>query len=132
MQFDVWTLNPTGVPMSNAIEGTPQDRTRAVADLEEELADFSYDGLVLLRNHLGEGRVLRGSWAGCVISYKRGDPGSARRDRKGRARNAFTRLWDAGWMTDEEVLRRVDAELARRQANVARPDGIVANSTGRP
>jgi hypothetical protein len=116
--------------MSNAIEGTPQDRTRAVADLEEELADFSYDGLVLLRSHLGEGRVLRGSWAGCVISYKRGDPGSARRDRQGRARNAFTRLWDAGWMTDEEVLRRVDAELARRQAKVARPDGIVANLTG--
>jgi hypothetical protein len=117
--------------MSNAIDRIPQDRTGAVADLEEELTDFSYDGLVLLRSHLDEGRVLRGSWAGCVISYKRGDPGSARRDRQGRARNAFTRLWDAGWMTDEEVLRRVDAELARRRSKVAGSHGIVANSVPR-
>jgi hypothetical protein len=113
---------PEGVSMSNA-----QDRTRAVAELAEELAEFSYDGLTLLRAHLGEGRVLRGSWAGCVISYKRGDPGSARRDRRGRARNAFTRLWDAGWMTDEEVLRRVDAELAHRRSKLPRPDDVVAN-----
>lgn len=115
--------------MSNAIDRTPQDRPRAIADLDEELADFSHDGLVLLRRHLVEGRVLRGSWAGCVISYKRGDAGSARRDRRGRARNAFTRLWDAGWMTDEEVLRHVDAELARRRSRLAGVGTIVANSS---
>jgi hypothetical protein len=115
--------------MSNAIDRTPQDRARAVADLEEELADFSHDGLVVLRRHLGEGRVLRGSWAGCVISYKRGDPGSARRDGRGRARNAFTRLWDAGWMTDEEVLGHVEAELSRRRSRLAGAETIVANSS---
>jgi hypothetical protein len=59
--------------------------------------------------------VVRGSWAGCVISYKRGAPGSARRDRLGRARNAFTVLWDNGWLTDEEVTALVDLELARRR-----------------
>jgi hypothetical protein len=92
-----------------------QDRAQAVAELEAELMEFSYDGLTLLRCHLDDGRVLRGSWAGCVISYKRGVAGSTRRDRQGRARNAFTALWDGGWMTDEEVLRLVDAELARRR-----------------
>jgi hypothetical protein len=102
--------------MQNLLGHLPQDPVRAVADLEEELAEFSYDGLVLLRHHLARGKVVRGSWAGCVISYKRGAPGSARRDRRGRARNAFTALWDSGWVTDEEVLGRVDAELLRRRA----------------
>jgi hypothetical protein len=92
-----------------------QDRTQATAELEAELAEFSYDGLTVLRHHLRDGRVLRGSWVGCVISYKRGAAGSARRDRQGRPRNAFTALWDGGWITDEEVLGLVDIELARRR-----------------
>jgi hypothetical protein len=108
--------NLNGALMQNFLGHLPQDPVRAVADLEEELAEFSYDGLVLLRRHLARGKVVRGSWAGCVISYKRGAPGSARRDRRGRARNAFTALWDSGWVTDEEVLGRVDAELLRRRA----------------
>jgi hypothetical protein len=93
-----------------------QDRVQAVAELEEELAEFSYDGLTLLRRDLRRGRVVRGSWAGCVISYRRGEPGSTRRDHQGRPRNAFTVLWDGGWITDEEVLDRVDTELRRRAA----------------
>jgi hypothetical protein len=105
-----------------------RDREHAVSELEAELEEFSYDGLVLLRHDLLQGRVLRGSWAGCVISYKRGAAGSARRDRRGRARNAFTALWDSGWLTDEEVLRRVDTELARRRVSVPERHVVVADS----
>ena len=90
-------------------------RDDALGELEAELREFSHDGLVELRDDLVRGAVVRGSWAGCVISYKRGAPGSARRDRMGRARNAFTVLWDNGWLTDEEVAARVDTELGRRR-----------------
>jgi hypothetical protein len=89
-------------------------RADALAELCAELAEFSHDGLVQLREDLSRGSVVRGSWAGCVISYKRGAPGSARRDRHGRARNSFTVLWDNGWLTDEEVVRLVNDEIARR------------------
>jgi hypothetical protein len=54
-----------------------------------------------------------------VISYKRGAPGSARRDRLGRARNVFTILWDNGWLTDEEVLAIAHERL--RNERVAPP-----------
>jgi hypothetical protein len=111
--------------MTSVLDRKPQDRASAVAELEAELADFSHDGLTLLLQHLGEDRVLRGSWAGCVISYKRGAAGSARCDRRGRARNAFTTHWDSGWLSEEEVQRYVEAELARRRVRPAR-------STSRP
>jgi hypothetical protein len=90
-------------------------RDEALADLHAELREFNHDGLIQLREDLTRHSVVRGSWAGCVISYKRGAPGSARRDRLGRARNAFTVLWDNGWLTDEEVPALVDLELARRR-----------------
>ena len=90
-------------------------REEAVSELQAELADFSHDGLVQLLEDLTAGAVVRGSWTGCVISYKRGAAGSARRDRFGRARNAFTILWDSGWLTDEEVVDGVRAELRRRR-----------------
>jgi hypothetical protein len=90
-------------------------RDEALADLHAELREFNHDGLIQLREDLTRHSVVRGSWAGCVISYKRGAPGSARRDRLGRARNAFTVLWDNGWLTDEEVTTMVDFELARRR-----------------
>jgi hypothetical protein len=106
--------------MGSTADRRSQDRERAVAELEAELAEFSHDGLVLLKHHLDQGRVQRGSWAGCVISYKRGSAGSTRRDRNGRARNAFTVLWDGGWMTDEEVLDLVDLELIRRRLAIRR------------
>lgn len=91
-----------------------QRRKEAVAELAAELTEFSQKGLVRLRGDLVQGRVLRGGWAGCVISYKGGHPGSTRRDRLGRANNPFTILWDRGWITDDEVLDSVDLELRRR------------------
>ena len=89
-------------------------REEAIGELRAELADFSHDGLVQLTEDLMSGAVVRGSWTGCVISYKRGAAGSSRRDRLGRARNAFTILWDNGWLTDEEVLTAARAEIRRR------------------
>jgi hypothetical protein len=105
--------------MQNTIERYSEDhREDALADLTAELAEFNHDGLVQLREDLARCAVVRGSWAGCVISYKRGAPGSARRDRLGRARNAFTVLWDNGWLTDEEVVQAVELELQRRHDSV--------------
>lgn len=101
--------------MKNTLEEcTERHRQRAVRELVAELEEFSHDGLTLLRDDLAAGRVARGSWAGCVLSYKRGSAGSTRRDRLGRARNALTVLWDGGWLTDEEVLAAVTRELASR------------------
>jgi len=91
-----------------------EHKPQALAELRAELAEFSHDALVQLAEDLERRNVIRGSWAGCVISYKRGYPGSVRRDRKGRGRNAFTDLWDDGWLSDDEVRAEVDAELARR------------------
>jgi hypothetical protein len=106
--------------MQNTIERYSENhREEALAELRAELAEFSHDGLIQLREDLTRRAVVRGSWAGCVISYKRGAPGSARRDRMGRARNAFTVLWDNGWLTDEEVIAMVDLELARRRRDAA-------------
>ena len=86
-------------------------RVEAIDELRAELAEFSHDGLVQLIEDLKAGAVARGSWTGCVISYKRGAPGSARRDRLGRARNVFTILWDNGWLTDDEVLEAATDRL---------------------
>jgi hypothetical protein len=91
-----------------------EQHQEALAELRLELADFSHDGLTQLREDLTRHAVLRGSWSGCVISYKRGAPGSCRRDRLGRARNAFTVLWDNGWLTEDDVGRMLRDELARR------------------
>ncbi|HEY0673813.1 MAG TPA: hypothetical protein VGD27_16155 [Longimicrobiales bacterium] len=91
-----------------------QHRVDAVAELRAELADFNHDGLIQLIEDLKHGAVTRGTWTGCVISYKRGSAGSARRDRLGRARNPFTILWDNGWITDEEVVALACAEIAAR------------------
>lgn len=102
--------------MKNTLEGcTERHRLEGMRELVAELKEFSYDGLTLLRDDLRAGRVVRGSWAGCVLSYKRGTAGSTRRDRLGRARNPLTVLWDGGWLTDEEVLAAVSRELVRRR-----------------
>jgi hypothetical protein len=90
-------------------------RIEALNELRSELRDFCYDGLVQLREDLLMQTVMRGSWSGCVISYKSGAAGSCRRDRFGRARNAFTVLWDNGWITDTEVRQLLDAELESRE-----------------
>lgn len=102
--------------MAGTFDGwNEQCRAEAVAELAAELAEFSHDGLIELHQALEDGQVVRGSWAGCVISYKRGSAGSTRRDRLGRPRNLFTRLWDSGWMTDEEVVALVQEELDQRR-----------------
>ena len=95
-------------------------RKEALHELRSELGDFSYDGLVQLREDLSRQAVMRGSWSGCVISYKSGAPGSCRRDRLGRARNAFTVLWDNGWLTDTDVRQLVESELAARESSAGR------------
>src|SRR5690606_15747891 len=106
--------------MHNTIERySERHRDEALADLRSELLEFSHDGLIQLREDLARKAVVRGSWAGCVISYKRGAPGSARRDRLGRARNAFTVLWDTGWLTEQDVLAMVEQELDRRRREAA-------------
>jgi hypothetical protein len=92
-------------------------RAEALAELRLELAEFSHDGLIQLSEDLAQHAVLRGSWSGCVISYKRGAPGSCRRDRLGRARNTFTVLWDNGCLTDEDVAQLLHEELDRRPAH---------------
>src|SRR5687767_15991030 len=89
-------------------------REEALGELRPELAEFSHDGLVQLREDLVQGTVIRRSCAGCVIPYKRGAAGSARRDRLARARNAFTVLWDNGWLTDKEIVSLAEGELRRR------------------
>ena len=96
-------------------------RNEALEELRAELADFSHDGLIELMHDLASGIVMRGSWSGCVISYKRGAAGSARRDRLGRARNAFTILWDNGWVTNEEVLESLRNEIRRRRVEYVQP-----------
>lgn len=103
-------------PLSHCSE---THRVEALAELRSELAEFSHDGLVQLVEDLKHGAVMRGSWTGCVISYKRGAAGSVRRDRHGRARNAFTILWDAGWLTDEEVLELAVERLQLERARAA-------------
>jgi hypothetical protein len=100
-------------------------RMEAIAELRAELTDFSHDGLVQLIEDLTRGSVMRGSWTGCVISYKRGAAGSARRDRMGRARNSFTILWDNGWITDDEVIALANAEMLHRQNHFQRENGPV-------
>lgn len=97
-------------------EISAEHRAAALAELRAELAEFSISGLLQLRHDLARHAVLRGSWSGCVISYKSGAPGSCRRDRCGRARNAFTVLWDNGWLTDDHVAAAVADELTLRAA----------------
>lgn len=87
----------------------------ADAELEAELQEFSYDGLVQLELDLERGAVKRGTWDGCVLSYRRGGAGSVDCDRAGRRGNAFTRFWDAERIDATHVLRLADAELQRRR-----------------
>lgn len=117
--------------MKSALQGcTERHRQQAMGELTAELAEFSYDGLVLLQEDLRNGRVVRGSWTGCVLSYRRGAAGSSRRDRLGRARNALTVLWDMGWVTDEEVLSAITRELLRRDGPRAGRERRLGATTG--
>ncbi|MFP4623286.1 MAG: hypothetical protein ACOCVZ_04275 [Gemmatimonadota bacterium] len=114
----------------STLGGCPErHRQEAIRELTEELKGFSAAGLVRLHDDLGAGRVVRGGWSGCVLSYRRGQPGSARHDRAGRSRNTFTALWDSGWLSDEEVRAAVAGELGRR-ASMRRPRSSTLSSAG--
>lgn len=89
----------------------------ADAELQAELQEFSYDGLVQLTLDLERGAVKRGTWDGCVLSYRRGSAGSVDCDRKGRRGNAFTRFWDAERIDETHVLRLAHEEIQRRQVH---------------
>jgi hypothetical protein len=93
------------------------DRAHALATLDDELTAFGTDALQCLRADLIAGSVRRGTWDGCVLSYRAGALGSVGCDSRGRTRNAFTVLWDSGRLTDREVLARVEAELDRRTSS---------------
>jgi hypothetical protein len=97
---------------------TDPQRMEAKHELRAELAGFCPRGLARLAHDLRAGIVTRGGWAGCVLSYRRGSPGSVRQDRLGRRRNAATALWDSGRLTDEEVVEVVAREIRRRRAAV--------------
>lgn len=86
----------------------------ADAELRAELREFSHDGLIQLEQDLIADRVKRGTWDGCVLSYRRGYPGSVDCDRNGRRGNVFTRFWDAERVDTARVLRLVRAELDAR------------------
>ncbi len=88
----------------------------ATAELRAELREFAHDGLVQLALDLEQNTVKRGTWDGCVLSYRRGYAGSVDCDRKGRRGNAFTRYWDAERIDRERVLELVYEEIRSRQA----------------
>ena len=88
----------------------------ADAELRAELREFAYDGLIQLAADLERGVVKRGTWDGCVLSYRRGFAGSEDSDRKGRRGNAFTRFWDAERVDEQHVLRMVREEIEARRS----------------
>jgi hypothetical protein len=90
-------------------------------ELRTELREFAYDGLVQLSIDLERGVVKRGTWDGCVLSYRRGSAGSVDCDRKGRRGNAFTRFWDAERLDEGQVLKFVRAEIEARTAAGSAP-----------
>src|SRR5690606_21173872 len=98
-------------------------------ELRAELSEFSYDGLVQLESDLAQGLVKRGTWDGCVLSYRRGAAGSVDCDRKGRRGNAFTRFWDSERIKEEHVIALVRLELTARgnapQPSPAREDAAI-------
>lgn len=88
----------------------------ADAELRAELQEFSHDGLVQLSLDLERSAVKRGTWDGCVLSYRRGYAGSVDCDRKGRRGNAFTRFWDAERIDEAHVLKLVREEIEARKS----------------
>ena len=98
------------------IEQLEFNREQAFRELRKELREFIPDGLIKLEADLTNGKVRRGSWAGCVLSYRRGGARSVMRDSRGRARNSFTVLWDNSSISNDEVREVVRAELVRRRS----------------
>lgn len=95
----------------------------AEAELQSELRAFAYDGLVQLQSDLQHANVKRGTWDGCVLSYRLGAAGSATCDRKGRRGNAFTRFWDTERVSTATVLRLIAQEMETRRHHLVAPAG---------
>ena len=87
---------------------------QALSELRCDLKRFRASGLRALRRDLVADRVARGGWWGCPLSYRGGARGTSHGDHRGRPRNTFTRLWDAGWLLATEVAVEVSRELGRR------------------
>lgn len=87
-------------------------------ELRAELREFAHDGLVQLAADLERGVVKRGTWDGCVLSYRRGSAGSVDCDRNGRRGNAFTRYWDSERIDEAHVLKMVREEIRYRRTLV--------------
>ena len=91
-------------------------------ELRAELKEFAYDGLIQIAADLERKAVKRGTWDGCVLSYRRGYAGSVDCDRKGRRGNAFTRFWDAERLDEAHVLKivreEIESRVQRRSAEV--------------
>lgn len=99
--------------------------TDAEAELRAELHEFAYDGLTQLRNDLTRNAIKRGTWDGCVLSYRLGGPASVSCDRKGRRGNAFTRYWDTERIPPATVLRLIEEEKeARKHAPAGSPVAV--------
>lgn len=92
-----------------------EKKMKAIHKLQNELSSFSHDGLIQLKEDLLENKVEKGSWGGCVLSYKRGYAGSVNTDNNEKARNLFTIEWDGNRLSNEEVVSSIDYELDLRE-----------------
>lgn len=101
----------------------------AEEELRAELREFAFDGLTQLQMDLNAKTVKRGTWDGCVLSYRLGAPGSVTCDRKGRRGNAFTRFWDTERLQAGAVLHLVDQEITTRRHQEV-PAGLLAAQNG--
>ena len=100
----------------------------AEAELRAELREFAYDGLTQLHADISNNAIKRGTWDGCVLSYRLGGPGSVSCDRKGRRGNAFTRYWDTERIAPATVLRLIEEEKeARRHLNAPTGSPVAAS-----
>lgn len=98
----------------------------AMHTLREELKEFAPDALTTLLEDLEADRVGRGGWSTCVLSYKKGAPGSCREDRLGRENNVFTLLWDSEAIYKSEVIQVVKMEISRRRVEIPKPEEVTA------
>lgn len=103
-----------------------ETQQQALEQLRRNLEAFAPDGLSLLADDLRAGRVLRGTWQradqGCVLSYRQGEAGGTHSAAPGEHGHTFIALWDSRWLRAPDVLREVDAEIARRPKPTTMPD----------
>jgi len=104
----------------------PED---ALAVLENELLNFTDEGLERLKQDLQKGELTPAKtscgiiWQLCPLSYRNGSPGStSNADCNGEGMNAFTDWWDNEAHDTEgpkELLKVVEEHLVQRSAQEA-------------